>query len=182
MPTTTKTKTTEATRATNTKRAQELFKKGQRIVKGESPTRKESLQVQPVAAAKADLTGIPAQIADFVGDMLVHGSSRDALDLIIYGCLEHQYRTFDFAQGLSREELNDGTRDWVRNHTDDWRDALVAFRQARKRIPAAKQPEPATVSERIREAAKDNLREKVLDFVNSSSPEDTRLLTSVLED
>ena len=53
MPTTTKTKTTEATRATNTKRADELFKKGQAIVKGESPTGKESLRVHPATSEKS---------------------------------------------------------------------------------------------------------------------------------
>jgi hypothetical protein len=97
MPTITKTKTTEATRAANTKRAQELFTAGQRIAKGESPTRKESLLVQPAAALKPFFFGSQEVIADAVAEMITTGSTEENLTLVIQGGdrsrLETAFRT-----------------------------------------------------------------------------------------
>jgi hypothetical protein len=99
-----------------------------------SYSRKDSSIVageKSAVAPKPDLTGIPAQIADFVADMLVQGSSRDAINSVIYGCLEHKYRSFDFAKSLSlsREAIDKGANEWVGKHADEWSDALIASSQ-----------------------------------------------------
>jgi hypothetical protein len=98
MPT--KTKTTEATRAANAPDAAELFKKGQRILAGENPTRKDFLPGQPVSAPKPFFCGSQERIADAVEEMITTGSTEANLTLIIQAVIDHDWRR-RFGQGVN---------------------------------------------------------------------------------
>ena len=83
MPTKTQ-KPSEATRAANTKRADELFKKGQRILAGEKPS--------AVSEPKPFLPRTVERIAVAIADILTYGGTPEDQEHIILAAISQEVR------------------------------------------------------------------------------------------
>jgi hypothetical protein len=177
MRTITKTKTTEATRADNADHADKLFKAGQRIAKGESPTLKESLRVQPAAEPKPFLPKTVERIAAAVADLLTYGGTPEDEERIILAAVSQEYRGKSFRRAF--KDVEETVRDGQKYNLPILLKGLADFRIDRPSVHDD-QPEATAVAERIRQNNRKQCAREFDGFLRDADPEEVTFLNAVL--
>lgn len=128
-----------------------------------------------------ELNHIQELVCDMVGDMLLHGGTKDAVNSILYGAMEHYVRRTFSAFG---DPIDANTRvdTFIRQNHREWETELMVAWKQNQAAPKETRPEPKTVTERVREAVREELEGRLEDFMRLASPEETRLLRDVLVD
>jgi hypothetical protein len=129
----------------------------------------------PVVPRSIDL------ITDAVSEMLTTGTADSCLDKLLTASLTHIVRrTYERGIGTDDQNAIGGAieRDVKRNYQDWKQDIVATWRHYRRESPAA--IEPATLTERIRLNAREQLEGLFERFLGSATPEEVRFLINVM--
>jgi hypothetical protein len=119
-------------------------------------------------------------IIDAVSEMLAHGGHEDDVEMLIEAAMRHlEHRQLDYLfndkpeerQRIMERRINEGFNGWKTDLAIAW------HANKRKEFPetAAK-----TVSEQIRAFGREVLNDRLEEFLRDATPEETRLLSEVL--
>jgi hypothetical protein len=172
MPTTTKTKTTEATRAANTNDAEQLFKAGQRILAGENPT-----AVFPKSEPKPFLPRTVERIAAAVASLLTYGGSVEDQERIILATISQEVRGKSYRSAYGDMEAmvrRDQSRELPRMLKE-----LADFRIDRPEFDDGRR-EATTIAEKIRQNSRNQCAGEFDGFLRDADPEEVTFLNAVL--
>jgi len=147
--------------------------------------------ITPAAAKTAPESTVPARrrlteisdvIADEISDMLVHGGDSKETNRLIDMALRHMHRRFSalLTNIMDEQERQKYTEQLVNRDFPEWRAQLTLEWKRNERMPAEVRPKPATISEQIREAAREQAREGFDTFLVRVTPEEMRLMAEIL--
>jgi hypothetical protein len=149
-------------------------------------------QKAPTPAVKAErkheFTQVQLSIIDAVSDIVVNGGDDEAMDELVHATAYHMQRREYLKLYEDRPEklanLDREVNDALIRHgmLNDWKTDLKIAQRLTKRAPAPERPEPSDVAGKIREAVRNDVEERLEDFMADASPEEMHLMREVLMD
>jgi hypothetical protein len=133
------------------------------------------------AKPEPQFSGTQAVLADMFGELLTTGGAPEDVENAVYAGLCHHARKIFGPLTKDFRKLEKDVTEWADKHLQGWLDNLAVARAQRPQLPEDARPEPKTVSDRIREAARQTVEEYLREFAAQGSPEDMRLMLAVME-
>ncbi|HEY3840199.1 MAG TPA: hypothetical protein VGL72_26685 [Bryobacteraceae bacterium] len=140
------------------------------------------------AARKREFTQIQLSIIDAVSDIVVNGVDDEAMEGLVHATAYHTQRREYLKLYEGRPEklanLDQDVREALVRHgmLNEWKTDLKIAQRLAKRAPAPERPEPSDVAGKIREAVRNDVQERLDDFMADASPEEMCLMREVLQD
>jgi len=119
-------------------------------------------------------------IVNAISDMLTHGGHEEDVDSLIVTAMTHlEHRQLDYLFNDKPEERKPLIDRRINAGFEGWKtDLAIAWRaNKRKEFPES---DAKTISEQIRTNGRDLLNDDFEEFLRDATPEETRLLTSIL--
>src|SRR5438552_18777989 len=91
------------------------------------PTKTKPTQIHKTpkpSPTVGELTSIQEQLADIVGDIILHGGHSEEVDPLLYAAVAHSWK-MRFSNNSDYPKLNDDAQEWAQKHWENWKQRLI---------------------------------------------------------
>ncbi len=129
---------------------------------------------------KDDMTRTHEMIVEAVTEMLTTGGHEDDVDRLIYATMAHQRRRLFSCFRSPEPEAGESVKRFLATDFAKWKtDLMITWRK--NEMPSQPHLEPKSITDRIRANFREMARGSFENFMSGASPEEIRLLWSVLD-
>lgn len=144
-----------------------------------TPKPAEPRQPKPAVARERELAPIQELLCDLTCDLLTNGGRREETELLVRALLTHQWRLNFPEWPPDPTKALENARSWASKGCEEAYNHLVAAWP--KKPAAAKEPTPKTLTERIRQSTRNEVRHLFEEFVGGASPEELYLMREIFQ-